>query len=421
MGWLAYREETLYCKIKQIPASHNLTYRDGKIETEKYWDIMFSEKKDSDLIENISQFRSIFLDSIKIHMRSDVPVGTSLSGGIDSSSIASAICSIFPNLLIKTFSIYYTSRDGMDERPFINEVISKYSNIQPFMYEPTDRAILDIFYEYMAHQDFPLSGSSFLSQYFVMKLARENGIKVLLDGQGADEYLVGYLRSFYRMVGQNILSKRGYRIFKTHINRENYDLKTSLKRWIGCLISSVSTEQVMNILEYRYSQSFLPKSKGAPFKLENIGNSRLDDFLYHLIFYTELPGLLYHGDLNSMNFSIESRVPFLDHRLVEFMFSIPDYHKVKDGVSKYILREAMKDKLPDNIYLRVDKKGFLTPGEARWLRGPLIGYIDNIRSSRLDFLDKKKIKIIINDYIKGSSKNEKIVWRLAMFSEWMNN
>lgn len=130
--------------------------------------------------------------------------------------------------------------------------------------------------------------------------------------------------------------------------------------------------------------------------------------------------LLHFEDRNSMCFSLESRVPYLDHRLVELGFHIESENKVQDGISKYILREATKEYLPYSIYARQDKKGFVTPGEVKWLRGPLKELITHINYSNLNMLNTKKIKEIIDDYQKGSNKNAELVWRIALFNQWLS-
>lgn len=130
--------------------------------------------------------------------------------------------------------------------------------------------------------------------------------------------------------------------------------------------------------------------------LENKYSGRLDNFLYHLIMTTTLPTLLHFEDRNSMKFSLESRVPFLDHRLVEYGFSLPLKWRLKNGLTKNVLREAMKDVLPEEIYARKDKKGFVTPGEKRWVAGPLRNYFD------------------------FKSKNSMLNWRLNVLSIWKN-
>jgi asparagine synthase (glutamine-hydrolysing) len=146
--------------------------------------------------------------------------------------------------------------------------------------------------------------------------------------------------------------------------------------------------------------------------------SRLNNFLYHLNKTTLLPTLLQFEDRNSMAFSIESRVPFLDHRIVEFAFTLPDDAKIHQGRTKRILRDSMNGILPDAITNRTDKKGFVTPGEIKWLRGPLKFLLDQ-RFDDIPFLSAEKCKLLIQEFKAGNNKNTNLVWRLVTLKYWM--
>ncbi|MFI5344684.1 MAG: asparagine synthase-related protein, partial [Chlamydiales bacterium] len=137
-------------------------------------------------------------------------------------------------------------------------------------------------------------------------------------------------------------------------------------------------------------------------------------------FTTSLPTLLQYEDRNSMAFSIESRVPFLDHRLVEFVFSLNDDDKINKGVTKSILRESLKNILPKAIVERKDKKGFVTPGEVKWLRGPLKHLLDG-DFNQLSFINQKKAEQVIREFKKGDNRNANLVWRLATLNDWMKS
>ena len=421
LGWHTYRDRTLFRNIYQIEAATNLIVRIGQIiQRKKYWDIdLKKEKLNISKEDTISLFKEKFENSIQLHMRSDVPVGTTLSGGIDSSSITSVVAKNYPELQIPTFSIYYTTERNMDERKFIDAVVYKYPNLKSFQYEPTENEILDQLEAYLKHQDFPLLGSSFISHFFVMKMAHQHGIKVLLDGQGADEYLVGYLRSFYRLIGKSIFSPKGLSIFRTHIKNEGYGLKEIIERFGKTILSGFTSDQKMLEFEYLYGQSFVGKSKKIPFKVKKEKGDQLNEFLYNLLFYSELPRLLHYTDINSMYFSIESRVPFLDHRLVEFCFQVPNEYKVSGGITKYILRESMKSYLPLKVYERKDKKGFVTPGELRWLRGPLQNLNSASKLVGIPSINLAKSTDAIGLYQKGENSNLKLNWRLSFLNQWI--
>jgi asparagine synthase (glutamine-hydrolysing) len=422
MGWLGYHDETYYVCIKALPAAHNLTFQNGKLSVERYWDIQTGSYSAFNFEQKCDAFYRLFSDSVRIHMRSDVPVASCLSGGLDSSAIVSMIQEQNPGKSYKSFSIYYEGEGDVDERPFIHEVIKKYPSIEPHYYSPSLKDVESEFHNALYHADVPVTGSSFLSQYFLMKLIADNGIKVVLDGQGSDEYLAGYMHSFYRLIGGMIRRMEwGSALKETNsINKRlgNAGLR-KMSHFGKSVLSSFQSEQSLYSLEYSNYYPFMVQmsSSPPPFVLKNVEGSRLDQFLYHLLFHTSLPSLLHYEDRNSMAFSIESRVPFLDHRLVEFCFGLMDDDKIHRTETKYILRESLKKILPEAIYGRKDKKGFVTPGESKWLRGPLRFLLDNLNSMP-DYIDQKKASELFSHYSAGDNSNSTLIWRLATLGEW---
>jgi asparagine synthase (glutamine-hydrolysing) len=421
MGWICYDNETYFECIQSLPAACNLVLENDKLNLEKYWSIDTITKFKGDDLEKQERFRSLFLDSIKLHMRADVEVGGCLSGGLDSSSIASAVSVLYPSTEFKTFTIYYDGKGDVDERPWANEVLKKYPTLKDYTFSPGDEEISEHFEKALYHADVPVTGSSPFSQYFVMQLAAQKKIKVLLDGQGSDEYLAGYMHSFYRLVG-GLLSewKSGTAIkeFNAHSNLQKFTIAKKTNAFAKSILAGVSSEQSLYELEYKKYFPFVMNDRRVNFHLNDVRGSRLNRFLYHLTTTTSLPSLLHFEDRNSMAFSIESRVPFLDHRLVEFAFSLQDSDKIKSGETKYILRKSLRGIVPDNILDRKDKKGFVTPGEIKWLRGPLNHLLD-ADFKNADFLDRSKVLSVIRDFRDGNDKNANLVWRLVILDKWM--
>lgn len=430
MGWLCYNDETYFEDIAALPAAHNLVIRFSnneidKIEISRYWDIYTGEYSHSSFAEKTEQFRHMFAESIALHMRSDVPVATCLSGGLDSSAIVSEVQHQHPGVSYKSFSIYYDGDGEVDERPFIYEVINKYPSIEPFYKKPTDEEVKADFHKALFHADVPATGSSFISQYFLMKLIAENGIKVVLDGQGSDEFLGGYMHSYYRLVADMIRGGRfGDAFSTTNAVAANLALagKKKYTHFAKSLLSSVSSEQHLYAMEYRNYYPFLLNEKPTqtPFYLTDPPGTKLDRFLYNLMFSTSLPSLLQYEDRNSMAFSIESRVPFLDHRLVEFAFSLRNDDKIKGIETKRILRHSLADVLPQAIVNRKDKKGFVTPGETKWLRGPL-SHLTDINYSNMPFLRKDLVNNIMEKHRKGDNSQSVLAWRIATLNYWIQN
>lgn len=375
LGLAGYKDETYFSGVKQLPGSHNLIWQNGKLEVYRYWDLK-KVQVPTILEDAILGFKEHFLNSISLHMRSDVPIGANLSGGLDSASIVSVLGANYPKVDFKTFTIYYGGENGVDERPFARTLSEKYSNIQSFYLEPKDDDLQRSFNHFLDHADVPPAGSSFYSQYFVMKLAAENGMKVLLNGQGSDEYTIGYLHSFYHVFADELRKMQ-----LGDIIRDFNSLKSISGKGMGYMLKSLGLGLWSGLVSpnafartefvRKYPQVPEGDYSSSAFSLEKKFDSRLDNFLYHLLMTTTLPTLLHYEDRNSMAFSIESRVPFLDHRLVEYGFSLPVDFRIRPGKTKYILREALKEYLPHSIYDRRDKKGFVTPGEISWVNGPL--------------------------------------------------
>ena len=422
MGWLSYFDETYFNCIKALPAAHNLTLNQNGLKVERYWDIKTGSYQKMSFKEKSDEFYRLFSDSIRIHMRSDVPVASCLSGGLDSSAIVSLVQEQNPGKIYKSFSIYYEGEGDVDERPFINEVIKKYPTIEPHYYSPTETEVAEHFHKALYHSDVPATGSSFISQYFLMKLISKHGIKVVLDGQGSDEFLAGYMHSFYRLIGGmlNRFDVVGSLFETVDVNKRiGSSVPKMGAHFLKSLLASMKSEQSLYELEYRRYYPFMmnTENKHVPFQLKDVDGTRLDQFLYHLMFSTSLPSLLHYEDRNSMAFSIESRVPFLDHRLVEFCFGLLDDDKIHKTETKYILREALKNVLPKAIYERKDKKGFVTPGENKWLRGPLKFLMENDQKLP-DFINKQKASQIFKAYKAGDNSKATLVWRLAVLGEW---
>ncbi len=422
LGWNTYHDETYYSCLKALPAAHNLIFKAGQqVDIHSYWNIDPSRQNRMNWEETKSQFRAGFIDSVRLHMRSDVEVGGCLSGGLDSSAIASVIGEEFPAAAFKTFTIYYEGKNDVDERPWVKEVLNKYPQFEPFYFTPTDDDIGNNFEKALYHADVPVVGSSPISQYFLMQLAAKNGIKVVLDGQGSDEIAGGYLHSFYRLIGGCFTSfqpLKGIAELNAHASLQNYSLSKKSNLLFKSMLAGWKSEQSLYELEYKHYYPFLAKQDSIPFALEKFGGSRLNNFLYHLTFNSSLPTLLQFEDRNSMAFSIESRVPFLDHRLVEFIFSLPDEAKIHKGATKRVLREALRGILPDPITDRKDKKGFVTPGEVKWLRGPLSFLLDQ-QFGDINFLNKAKVKSLIDAFKMGDNSNANLVWRVAVLRWWM--
>jgi asparagine synthase (glutamine-hydrolysing) len=304
-------------------------------------------------------------------MRSDVKVGSCLSGGIDSSSIVSIVHSQkLANESFVTVTSCYENKK-YDEQKFSN-IVSEKTNFKGIKTFPnlTDLLNLGELDKIIYHQDQPISGASHYSEYKVFEAARVNGIIVMLDGQGSDEYLCGY-DEFYMLYLQELLRKMKFK--KLFLIMRNKAIHKKNKMFVEILyaIRSIYVYPLLKILK-KILKKDLPSWLSEEWK--SIANKQIIDFsavtLKELsiqeIKFSSIPYQLHSEDRNSMLFSIESRLPFLDHRLVEYIIGLPSDYKIKNGYSKFILREAISE-LPEEIKYRKDKMGFVAP-DGLWIK-----------------------------------------------------
>ena len=417
-----YRDETYFECLKALPERSNLVFRDGKVSVFPYWDIDSSRKFSGSFEEKKERFLELFRDSVRLHMRSDVAVAGMLSGGMDTSSIASVIGTDFPYVPYKTFTIYYEGQNLMDERRWVREVASAYPTVEPIFYKPSDEEIAESFDDVVKAHDAPLTCTPPISCYFVMKAAAASKIKVILDGQGSDEYLGGYVMAFERLVGgylRHLRALSALKVLNDFRKKGCMGLKTS-RFLVLSLLSAMLSEQLLWLGRYRYYCPLTLAEKEPPFTLETVPASRLKQYFYHLLFSTFLPTLLHYGDRMSMAFSVECRVPFLDHRLVELVFSLDDEDILREGEGKYILRKSLANILPPAILSRRDKQPFYGGEGAKWLKGPLrhmtegLTYLDG-----LGVVSGREVWRLMQDFKDGDQSNAWLVWRIAALNYWL--
>lgn len=419
LGWMHHWEETYYRDVQALPAAHNLVWKQGNVEISTYATLDTHTVSPLPFDEHARMFRELFVDSVRLTSRRDVPMGVCLSGGLDSTSIASTLASATDETSIKTFTAYFTGPGNVDERPYINHVLTAYPQISAHYISPTDAQVAEALDRIVWMMDAPLPSSSYITQYFVMQLAAEHGVKVVLDGQGSDEIMGGYMHSLYRVIADaartgNVVNAT--REWNAHCNRQGYGPLKRLNVLAKSILTCTRNEHDLYALELQRTYPWVMNNAATsvPLRLELPAGSRLNGFLYNLIHVSLLPTLLHTEDLNSMAFSIESRVPFLDHRLVEFCFSLPTSHKVHRGETKRVLRAGMRGIVPDAVLDRKDKTGFITPGHSTWLRGKLAPLLDGNWKEVSDYADVGSIKHLVAEYQAGNNAHALFIWRLAM-------
>jgi asparagine synthase (glutamine-hydrolysing) len=396
-------DETMFDGVFHLAPGHCATIRldrlplasNCRIATRR-WYHLAPTPFDGTAEEAVAEYRRLFSDSVRLMMRADIPIGSCLSGGLDSSSI---VCLVNQELrrqgaegLQKTFSARATG-SPFDEWPWIEEVVKR-TGVDAHSTVPTVEIIEREWSTFAWHQDEPTASTSFFAEWCVYALVKASGLKVMLDGQGADEVLAGYLAFFAPYFAS--LARAGHfstvwREMKAFKRRHGYGELAALK---GILRSLLSRDRQFE------SVSALSRAQ---------------------VLSTNLPMMLRCGDRSSMAHSVESRVPFLDHRLVEFSMGLPDALKIGGGVTKRVLRDAMSGIVPDRTRDRVDKIGFETP-EAVWMTGGQRGWFRAELQKAIEISDRfvpASAVIHFDAIAAGTRPFDRAPWRAISFGHWM--
>jgi asparagine synthase (glutamine-hydrolysing) len=371
--------QTVFNQVRQLLPGEAMEVDVRSLEHKvwRYWRIEAAPvRRDLPEAEAFAQFRSLLTDSVRIRMRSDVPLGSCLSGGLDSSSI---VC--LARELVGEDADYHTFTGrfpgtSADEWRYAEEVAT-HARVTTHCVEPTVDGFLEELPEFMWHNELPVGGSSQYAQWCVFRLARQCGVTVLLDGQGADELLGGYEQYFIRYVEALRENDEGRRLAEELPRiRERYPLALvpparglrdrlplSVRHWLsGRLGVGTSILYGMSLR----SASEVARENELPRKP---GFGALANALEQDSFGRYLTTLLRYGDRNSMAHSREVRLPFCDHRIAEFVFSLPSHFLMGEVQTKRLLRESMKGVLPEAVRTRWNKQGFRPPQEL-WFQSP---------------------------------------------------
>jgi asparagine synthase (glutamine-hydrolysing) len=375
---------TFYKAIHKLPARSFLVYNHRKDTlTEKiYWepaiqatDIAISEEA------AVEKLRSLLSQSVSRRLRSDVPVGTSLSGGLDSSSVLACICEANEQpAAFKTFSAIFPgfSRDESNSIQLITDTFG----VANYQVRPDVDHFISDFEAICHHQEEPFQSASIAAQYKVFELAKQHGVTVLLDGQGADETMAGYSK-YYEWYWREL-----YRQDKSLLHREleqaagaggKWDWKNKLRATMPSLADAWLIKQRSR---RQRKHPDLASGFADPFGISHYNMPAiptLNGALYYNTFGNGLEELLQYADRNAMAHGREVRLPFLNHDLVEFIFSLPAGYKIRQGYTKWLLRKGMDGLLPREIVWNREKTGFEPPQQS-WMQDKrVINYIQEAK------------------------------------------
>ena len=421
-GYLDHLDETFFRGVCRLPPAHSLVFDESGLRVWNYWRLEEREPPD----DPAEEFAELFLDSVRLELRSDVPVGTALSGGLDSSAIA-----VSANRLLRTeaenaealggrqrtFTAYF-EQPGYDERPFAEAVVAQTQADANWVTFTADELVGDL-PGIVEAQGEPFGSTSICAGWYVMRAAKARGVKVMLDGQGGDELLAGY-RAHLGFRLADLLARGRLRELQAEVAGTQLGpvaLATAVAR-------PFAPERVVRMVRSQTRGSLVhPELRGTP--TAGVDGSPFPDRLrrYQQLVLTRrgLPELLRYEDRNSMTHSLEARVPFLDHRLVELCFALPPHELIRGGETKSVLRRALGDLLPPAVRERRDKLGFVTP-EADWLRGPLGVLAGDVFSSQSfrdrGFVDAPAARSRLERHRGGRVTAGMEVWRALNLELW---
>lgn len=386
-GIYDHSENTFFEGVSVLPAGHMMVVRDGKANIQSFWDL----KQKASQIETMSfdqacnAFEALMIDSVKLRMRSDVPVGVNLSGGLDSSSLFSFIDQKTDADGALNYFTYAFDDSQYDETDFADQV-PKHKSWNRTIARLSPEKLWDAVMPLMWHEEAPYGGTGTIAYYELHRAIRNAGVIVCLEGQGVDELLAGY--AYYSKPAS---AKGVYQDGTSFLKTESIS---------GDILGLAPSELVFD----------------KPFSCE------LNNRLYQDIRHTKLPRVLRMNDRLSMASGVELREPFLDHRVVEFCFAQPDDYKLRDGETKAMLRAVMEKYLPQNVR-KTPKRPVVTP-QREWIRGPLKSRIMDVITSRefinMGVFDSRLCVKMLEDFCEGDGDNAFFVWQWLNYYAWHN-
>jgi asparagine synthase (glutamine-hydrolysing) len=390
-------EETFYDNISKLPAASylRLSFIYFTVSVHQYWNIdpEHQHKKITDA-EAIEKFTALFQTSIKRRLRSDVAIGTSLSGGLDSSSLICVVNELQTlNVKPETFTASFPNFEK-DETAYAKQIADKFSSAHHIV-SVSGQELQNDCEKLCYHQEEPFGSASIYAQYKVFELAKQHGVKVLLDGQGADETLAGY-HKYYKWYWQELFLKgklsgrKELAAARALGVQEPFTWKNKIAAWVPSFASIVMERQylIKALAHPDLTKEFVQQqSKEAYYTPPDYYN--LNGVLHFNTCTHGLEELLRYADRNAMAHGREARLPFLSHSLVEFVFSLPSHFKIRNGWTKWLLRETIKDKMPESIVWRKDKIGF-EPPQQRWMQQPAMQ--EMVQQARQKLVNEKILK-----------------------------
>jgi len=422
-------EETLFRHIKRLePAHFAIVNAKGQVKKKvRYWTPDYGHiDRNIKTVDAVDHFGVLLKESIRKRLRSDVPVGSSLSGGMDSSAVVGEISHLRVQGLAKAtqkvFSARFEDDPTLNEGPFIDQVV-QFNGVTPHSTSPSPEGLMEEIHSLHWHQEEPVMSASIYLQWCVARLAKKNDVTVLLDGQGADELLGGY-QFYYRQHQQDLIDKRrGFRalketfLFNSRLRMAALGYKDSKRRFNDRTAMGL-VEVLRRLKEEEPVYSGLYTHGMPPIK----AGFRVRKQMAEALQYNTLPQLLRYADRNSMAFSREARLPYLDHELVDFTLTLPDDILFNNGWQKYPLRKSTDGLVPNSVRWRADKVGYAAPLDV-WMRGPMRDWAYTMlfegSATTLEFFDRDALLKLWDEHQSGANHSWAF-WKWISLGIWVD-
>ncbi|MGI9077735.1 MAG: asparagine synthase (glutamine-hydrolyzing) [Gemmatimonadaceae bacterium] len=422
--------EGFFAGLHELPPAHYFIVQPGKTPIpRRYWDIPVVRERDRIPYDSSfrKQFRELLTDAVALRLRSDVPVGATLSGGLDSSTLALCIDDVTGGAPLHLFTSLYPGA-SYDETPYFDAVVQRLRSPIVHRTVPPDDGWKERLLTVLDHQEEPFGDTSIFAHYHLMAAARAAGVPVVLSGQGGDELLMGYpgMVTAYlgHLVGSGQLPSavREIGAWSTALGSSRASvLRSLLLHTLPLRLRDTVRARALAAVARRVTDELLERVTLRRFADER-GRTSFDSYIVQVFKRFAIPHLTHYDDRNGMAFAVEGRMPFLDYRLVELMFSVSYDALYHVGVSKRVLREAFADRLPDLVRLRRDKIGFYTP-LASWLGGIKEWIMEVMEPERVraaGILDPVRYSRRFKDFCRGDHSAELEVWRGFIFHLWVS-
>ncbi len=428
-GYKTSNGETFFKDIHELEPAHNIIIENKEIKLTKYWEL--KNKIVTDDYKN-DELRHLLYDSVKLRFRSDVPVSILLSGGLDSTIIAKITDELIENNELNENEVTAFSAvfPGFiyDESKYVDEFLTTCNHIESKKITPSDENLLSSINDFIYGMGEPVFSTTSFAHYTLMKEIKKHNVKVVMNGQGSDEAWGGYDRYITGYFLLDLLLTRPHK-FLSQMNHISDKMKYSYKYILAQTIKAILSRRYASYLRSKYREKVTDTLSDDFFRnnynyfrnpdYRKFSSNNLSGYMKYNIQYQGFNQILHYEDHSSMQSSIEMRSPFIDYRIIELAFTAPSIVKIDKGITKKILRELFKDKLPSSIINNYRKIGFMTPFENWMDKNKTKDFVNDILDSD-SFRNKKifdplKIKNIFND--KSNYRNFPF-WRIINLELW---